>query len=61
MKNTYTATELLKKFKEKFIETYPHQYEKKDENGNWITVYEVRGVSSRIKENFNPPEDCLIS
>ena len=55
----YTKEQLLKKYAGKFIDTYPHHYEKKDKAGNWITVYEVRGVSHKIKENFEPPEDAV--
>jgi hypothetical protein len=57
----YTAEELLKKFAGKYIHTYPYHYEKRNpETGEWITVYEVQGVSSKIKENYNLPEDCII-
>jgi len=56
----YTAEQLLKKYKGKYIDTYPHHYERKDKDGNWITVYEVRGVSKNIKENYNLPEDELV-
>lgn len=56
----YASEQLLKKYAGKFINTYPHHYDKKDEQGNWITTYEVRGVSDKIRENYNLPEDCLI-
>jgi len=58
----YTAEELKKKFKGKYINTYPDHYYKY--NGvacKWITGYEVRGVSKTIKENYNLPKDCLIA
>ena len=60
MDKKYTAGALIKKFKGKFIDVYPFHYEKKDNNGNWLTVYEVRKVSDVIRENCNLPEDCII-
>jgi hypothetical protein len=56
----YTAEQLKKKFAGKYIDTYPDPYGKKDKNGNWVTLYEVRKVSSTIRENCNLPEDCII-
>ncbi len=48
----YTATELLKKFKGKYIETYRHyDYVTKE------TTYEVRSVKRTIHENHNLPEE----
>ncbi|MFA6006045.1 MAG: hypothetical protein WC775_06225 [Patescibacteria group bacterium] len=60
MKKLYTGVELLKEFKGKYIDVYPLHWERKDKYGHWETVYEVRGVSSTIRENFNLPEDCLV-
>ena len=57
----YTAEELIKKYKGKFINTYPHHYEKMDDKTHaWITTYEVRGVSATIRENYNLPEKEVI-
>jgi hypothetical protein len=56
----YTKDQLLKKFKGKYVDVYPRHYDIKDNEGNWITSYEVRGVSKHIKENFNLPEDAVI-
>lgn len=53
----YTAEELINKYNGKFIDTYPHHYEKKDSKGNWITLYEVRSVKQTIWENHNIPEE----
>jgi len=53
----YTAEELLKKFKGKYINTYPHYYERIDDQGKWIILYEVRSVKRTIHENHNLPED----
>tara|TARA_R110000868_G_C10774365_1_gene754972 strand:+ start:318 stop:491 length:174 start_codon:yes stop_codon:yes gene_type:complete len=48
----YTAAELLKKFKGKFIETYRHyDYVTKE------TTYEVRSVKRTIHENHNLPKE----
>lgn len=47
------------KYKGKFIDAYPLHYSQKDKNGKWITVYEIRGVSSTIKENFQTVEEIL--
>jgi hypothetical protein len=61
MSKLYTAQELCKKYKGKFIDTYPHHHEKWcDKLHKYITVYEVRSVKSTIHENHNLPEDCLI-
>jgi hypothetical protein len=54
----YTAEQLIKKYKGKYINTYPKHYDYRDEKtGEYVTLYEVRGVSKTIKENFNLPED----
>ena len=57
----YTESQLIKKYSGKFIKTYPHHYEQKDKQGNWITVYEVQSVKPKIWENHNPPEDCICN
>ena len=53
----YTKEQLIKKYHGRFIDTYPHHYEVRDKNNNWVTVYEVRGVKKTIHENFESPED----
>ena len=53
----FTKEQLLQKYKGKFIDVVYHYYEKHDENGEWITMYEVRCVSSKIRENYKFPED----
>jgi len=55
----FTKEQLLKKYAGKFIDVYPLHYERRDKNGNWITVYELRGVRSKIQENYNLPEDAI--
>jgi len=59
-KKYYTKEELLKKFAGKYIDTYPHHYEYRNPiTHKWETVYEVRGVSKTIKENFETPEEVI--
>lgn len=59
-KSFYTATELLKKYKGKFIDTYPlhHEYKNPDTH-SFETVYQVHGVSKKIRENYQTPEEVL--
>ena len=47
------------KYNGKFLDTYPLHYHTKDKNGNWVTVYELRGVSSKIRENYETVEEIL--
>ncbi len=57
-KKMFTAEQLIKKYKDKYINTYPRHYDYQDEKtGDYVTLYEVRGVSKTIKENFNLPQD----
>ena len=52
----YTAAELLKKYKGKFIDTYPHyDYVTKE------TTYEVRSVKRTVHENHETPEEVIES
>jgi uncharacterized protein YukE len=56
----YTPSQLAKKYKGKFINTYPHHYEYWNEDTNqYQTVYEVREVSDTIKENCQTVEEIL--
>ena len=62
MSNTklYTAQELCKKFAGKYIDVYPHHHTYwNDKIHRYETVYEVRKISRKIRENFNLPEDCI--
>ena len=57
----YKKEELLKKYKGRFIDIYPLHYEYwNDKINKYETVYEVRGISESIRENYNLPEDCII-
>lgn len=58
-KKLLTANELLKRYNGKFVDAYPRHFDKQDKNGKWITVYEIRGVSKTIKENFQTPEEII--
>lgn len=59
-KPLYTKAELLKKYAGKFIDTYPHHHTYTNpETLRYETVYEVRGVSSKIKENYESPEEVV--
>ena len=53
----YTKEQLIKKYSGRFIDTYPHHYEVKNKNGDFVTVYEVRSVKKTIWENHNQPEE----
>ncbi len=56
----YTKGELLKKYKGKFIDVYPHHYLYRNPTTHqYETVFEVKGVSSKIKENFQSPDEAI--
>lgn len=59
MPKLYTKEQLIKKYAGKFINIYPHHYTQRDKAGNWIVVYELRGVSPTIRENYNLPNDAV--
>lgn len=59
-KKEFTAEQLRKKYAGKFLDVYPLHYNLRDsETGNYVTTYEVRGVSSKIKENFQSVDEIL--
>ena len=50
----YTKEQLLKKYKGKYVDIYPHyDYMTRE------TTYEVRSVKNTIHENHNPPEEAI--
>lgn len=51
-----TLQELKRKYAGKYVDVYPHFYERRV-NNKWITVYEIRGVSKIVKENFESVEN----
>jgi len=54
----YTKEQLVKKYSGRFIDTYPHHYEYwNDRTHQYETVYEVRGISKTIRENYESPEE----
>ena len=56
----YTATELKRKYKGKFINVCPHPFEYRNpKTHQFETVYEVRGVSKEVRENYETPEEVL--
>jgi len=60
MTKLYKPQELKKKFKGKFIDTYPHHHDWwNEETHRYETVYEVRGVSATIRENYQTVEEVL--
>lgn len=60
-KKYYTANQLLtlKKFQGKQLDVYPHHYEYWVDGKGYETVYEVRGTSTVIRENYQSPEEIL--
>lgn len=57
---TYTADKLQQKYEGIYIDVYPHHHTYWNEKTNkYETVYEVRGTSRTIRENYNLPEDAL--
>lgn len=53
-KKMYTKDQLqrLKKFENKFINVYPHHHEYWVDGKGYETVYEIRGISNTIRENY---------
>lgn len=48
------------KYKGKFLDTYPlHHHTRDEKTGQYVTVYEVRGVSSTIRENYQTVDEIL--
>ena len=60
MTKTYTADQLRKKYNGKFINVYPRHHEFwNDKIHQYETVYEVRGTSKTIRENYQTVEEIL--
>lgn len=59
--NKYTAKQLqnLKKFQDKFLNVYPLHYDYYEDGKGYITVYEVRGTSTEVRENFQTVSEIL--
>lgn len=61
-KKLYTANQLKnwKKFQDKYLDTYPQHFEYwNDKTHKYETVYEVRGISDTIKENYQTVNEIL--
>jgi len=57
----YTNEQLgrLARFKDKYIDVYPLHHELWVDGKGYETVYEVRGMSNNIKENFQTVKEIL--
>ncbi len=56
----YTNAEILKKYKGKFIDVADRAFEYRNpKTHKFETVWEVRGVSNTIKENYQSPEEAI--
>ncbi len=60
-KKLYTGEQLLnwKKFQNVFINVYPHHYDYWKDGVGYETVYEVRGISNEVRENYLRPIDIV--
>lgn len=60
-RNLYTSEQLIswKKFQGKFLNVYHHHYDYWKDGIGYVTVYEVRGISDEIKENYQSVEEIL--
>lgn len=60
-RHLYTGEQLvsLKKFQGKYLNVYPHYYAYWKDGVGYVTVYEVRGISKAIRENFCSPEEIV--
>lgn len=62
-KKYYTREQLLslKKFKGKYLNVYPHHYDYWKDGVGFVTVYEVRAMTTEIKENYESVSDILAN
>lgn len=56
---TYEQLASWKKFEGKYINVYPHHYEYWKDGIGYVTVYEVRGISDEIRENYQSVQEIL--
>jgi hypothetical protein len=59
MKSKIIEKKDLSKYNGKFLDVYPLHFEKKDKNGKYTTVLELRGISPTIKENFQSIDEIM--
>lgn len=57
----FTREQLVswKKFKGKYLNVYPHHYEYWVDGVGYETVYEVRGITDEVRENYQSVEEIL--
>lgn len=60
-KKMYTSEQLqkLKKFEGMYLNVYPCHYDYWKDGVGYVTVYEVRGITKEIKENYESVNDIL--
>jgi len=60
-KKKYTKKQLqtLKKFQGKYLDVYPHHFDYWVDGKGYETVYEVRGMTTEIRENYQSVEEIL--
>lgn len=60
-KNLFTKEQLSswKKFQNRYLNVYPHHYDYWKDGVGYVTVYEVRGISKEIRENYQSVEEIL--
>lgn len=60
-KKLFTSEQLAswKKFEGKYLNVYPHHYEYWKDGIGYVTVYEVRGISDEIRENYQSVQEIL--
>lgn len=60
-KKKYTGEQLMnwKKFQGKYLNVYPYHYDYWVDGKGYETVYEVRGVSEEIRENYETAEEIM--
>ncbi|MGF7535550.1 hypothetical protein AAGG74_18010 [Bacillus mexicanus] len=60
-KNLFTSEQLLKwkKFEGKYLNVYPRHYDYWKDGIGYVTVYEVRGITDEIKENYQSVKEIL--
>lgn len=60
-KGLYTREQLMswKKFEGKYLDVYPVHYEYWKDGAGYETVYEVRGISNEIRENYETVSEIV--
>ena len=60
-RNLFTSEQLSswKKFEGKYLNVYLHHYDYWKDGVGYVTVYEVRGISNEIRENYQSVNEIL--